>query len=748
MKSVVRLCAVGILCAAEASAAMGPGAFARERAGRDWRDGILVANGSTAALAYAPAHFEWVINRNDLYDGTVGECEYLTHAEVNRHLDTMAYPHTFGLKDRMKGDCGLRQTVSAAILRVRPWAGIGWAMPTPPRVEESLDMARGLYSAKMTSPWYPGGVRCCVPRVHDVIAVRIDDEAFPSRRYKIELAPIEDARLGAPVRFGTPEDGGFSRRLPDGRFYAAALRVEDGRELVVAVRVAASAESAVAEAREAVRDASALGFAALEKENAAWWGSFWSRGGRVSFPQHPAIERQWYFSLYALASQYGKAPMPGLNGLGYGPLDSSTPGVSSQGYTHDQNAQIPMFAFFPLNHAEFAEPFADTYLNGLDLLHGQTRARFGTDGVSLPLNMNQDCRELPAGGYRYTLCGSAYSGLVLAMAWRYSRDRSLLERKVYPLLREFAAFYLGLAKKGADGIYHFDRMVPPEIFTVTRDETSVISLLKTCLETLVEASELLGCDAELREKWRDVLAHYPVPAKLPDGAWWCGPDVKPDHRMWGGHLFYPFFPSEAYADDLEAASRTLAYAETRGMEMCYGWGKPHPNHDWSMFYQTATAIRLGDREKGWTMLGDFHEWFAKPNGLFSHNPVIVDPQVATATREQLEDRVRRTTAPWTTRSWDDSVITNALRTGGAEISADPDAKRLVAPVIEGGSAYLFLASETLLQSWGGKIRLFPSVPPDFTGAFENFRAEDGSVVSARMENGRIVSQSICARSEK
>lgn len=34
------------------------------------------------------------------------------------------------------------------------------------------------------------------------------------------------------------------------------------------------------------------------------------------------------------------------------------------------------------------------------------------------------------------------------------------------------------------------------------------------------------------------------------------------------------------------------------------------------------------------------------------------------------------------------------------------------------------------------------VPPDFTGAFENFRAEDGSVVSARMENGRIVSQSI------
>jgi len=399
--------------------------------------------------------------------------------------------------------------------------------------------------------------------------------------------------------------------------------------------------------------------------------------------------------------------------------------------------QIPMFAFFPLNHAEFLAPFADTYLEGLGHLKEQTRERFGTDGVSIPLNMNQDCTELPVGGYRYTLCGSAYSGLVLSLAWRYSHDRGLLEKKSYPLLKEFAAFYLGLSQRGADGIYHFDWMVPPEIFTVTRDDSSMISMFKTCLETLVEASELFGQDADLRTKWQGVLAHYPMPAKLPSGAWWCGPDVPEDHKMWGGHLFYPFFPSEAYPDDLNAARKTLEYARTESIEMEFGWRKPYPVHDWSAFYQTATAIRLADRKLGQEMLKDFFDWFGKPNGLFSHNPVIIDEW----TYEDLQRTVKKT-PEWRKRNHTGELGEPVWRFGGSGISSDPDAKRLVSPVIEGGSGFLFLTTETLLQSWGGKIRLFPCVPEKFTGSFENFRAQGGYTVSAAMKNGCLKSYSI------
>lgn len=711
--------------------------FVRPKAGRDWRDGLLVANGSTAALVYAPSHFEWTINRNDLYDGTFGGCEYMHHSEVKKMFESMHPPHTMHMKDRRSGDGSLRSTISAATLRVSPWASVGWAIPSPPAVTEVLRMKSGHYTAKMNSPWYPGAVECCVPRRSDVLAVRIVDERFPKRRYKINLDPIDDHRLGPARRFASKEVSGFSRRIPDGRYYAVARSEGKEREFTVAVRVAGSEAEAERLAREAAVTAAKAGFEALAAENAGWWDDFWRRGAQVSLPQHPELELQWYYSLYSLASQYGTAPMPGLNGLVYGPWNSSEPGIGSQGYTHDQNVQIPMFAFFPLNHAEFVVPFADTYFNALPLLKKQTRERFGVEGVCLPLNMNQDGRELPVGGYRYTLCGSAYSGLVLCWAWRYTRDTVLLREKIYPLLKEFAAFYLALSEKGADGRYHFDRMIPPEIFSVTIDESSAVSMLHTCLVTLVEASETLGVDADLRKRWRDVLAHYPEIERHSSGGWWCGPEIPDDAMMWGGHLFYPFFPSEYDTENLDAARKTLEYARNEGMEMIYGWGKPHPSTDWSMFYQTATAVRLGAEERGWEMVNDFYDWFRKPNGLFSHNPVIVDPAVANVTREDLEAKVRKM-PEWNKRSWNGKLVGPSLRTGGAEITADPDAKRLVPPVIEGGSAFLFVLSETLCQSWGGKVRLFPCVPEGFTGEIRNFRVQGGGTVSAKMVNGKIV----------
>ena len=47
-----------------------------------------------------------------------------------------------------------------------------------------------------------------------------------------------------------------------------------------------------------------------------------------------------------------------------------------------------------------------------------------------------------------------------------------------------------------------------------------------------------------------------------------------------------------------------------------------------------------------------------------------------------------------------------------------------------------LSSEALCQSWGGEIRLFPSVPANFTGRFENFRARVGDKVFLMESTGR------------
>ena len=53
-----------------------------------------------------------------------------------------------------------------------------------------------------------------------------------------------------------------------------------------------------------------------------------------------------------------------------------------------------------------------------------------------------------------------------------------------------------------------------------------------------------------------------------------------------------------------------------------------------------------------------------------------------------------------------------------------------------------LGTESLLQSYNGIIRIFPAVPEDYTGGFENWLAVGAFGVSASMEAGRVTSFAI------
>ena len=169
---------------------------------------------------------------------------------------------------------------------------------------------------------------------------------------------------------------------------------------------------------------------------------------------------------------------------------------------------------------------------------------FRRRGCQIPLTLNQLGLEIEGGPYRYSLGGGAYTGLMLTWAWRYTRDRRLLKEKLYPVLREIVRFHVAGMERGADGRYHLDWEIPPEICTMTRDCTATLALLKPCLEVAVEASRLFRCDATERRRWEDILARYPEFAKRPDGAWSPGPDIHPDHLTQGAYQLYPFFPAD------------------------------------------------------------------------------------------------------------------------------------------------------------------------------------------------------------
>ncbi len=721
------------------------------QAGTAWSDGLILGNGNLGVTAYAPAHLEWCINKVDVYDSTVPAARYLTHPEVMKHVASNPNATSFFLdREENAPDSAQTQTLSAALLRLKPWNGVGWNSPALPLVSQRLNLYDAELVEELNAFQLHSRLEQFVPRGRNGFCLRFREQAS-GQALAVDLVRPANEALPDPVwhQLGDATFG-MTQKLPGeaheyavvlsihslkpdarpalkhGRTYASILGLSGDADLFLTVKTTHETADPLACALAEVRELERIGFDGLRREHRDWWHRFWARGW-ASFDSAPAIQKAWTFSLYELACSYGKTPMPGLNGLFYGPVDALTPGLDSQGYTHDQNVQIPAMPFFPLNRYDFIEVFADTYTGASAVLKQHTQALFGHDGIGLPLVMNQEGVEYPTASYRYTLCGSAYSGLILALAWKFSRDPVLLREKLYPLLREFVRFYCGLAVTDADGSWHLDWSVPPEIFTFTRNDNCTLALFRVCLETAVEAAQILDCDAVEAARWREMLAHYPTLCKQPDGAWWCGPDVPFDHYMFGGHLLYPFFPAESDLDP-EAAARTLEYIETRALERSYADtdGRWHHVTDWSAFLTTAARIRL--RQPGaWEELERFQHYFEKPNGLFSHNPVVIlPPETAERNYEQSPPLTCRTHSGLQT-----------FRQGSRDCTPNPDAKRYVPPALEGNSAFLFLATETLLQSHGGLIRLFPAVPEGFSGSFVKLLAQGAFEVSAEIRRGEV-----------
>ncbi|MFH1744313.1 MAG: hypothetical protein ABIH23_35370, partial [bacterium] len=117
---------------------------------------------------------------------------------------------------------------------------------------------------------------------------------------------------------------------------------------------------------------------------------------------------------------------------------------------------------------------------------------------------------------------------VLKVLWDrfdYCGDERFLFEVAYPAMRETAIFYSHYASLEEDGYYHVFPTVSAEHwgwtknFERNRDSASALCMFKWLLNTTADASELLGRDADLRAKWREVakkLAPYPT-FETPEG---------------------------------------------------------------------------------------------------------------------------------------------------------------------------------------------------------------------------------------
>ena len=753
-----------------------------ENAGTRWQDGLILGNGNLGLIGYAPYGLEWTVTKGDIFDARRGTGTMVRHADVlarikKEHLTNLSF---LGQEERPPQDAVSPLSKIAGLLKLKFGDEYGWSAARPHKVGQRLAMSEGVMRFDLDMHLSHPRVACIVPRDRNVCCIRIAQCGGALWNHSLELAlpPDDDlaaARWGGDTGLlwmeqkmphesahyamallvvpttGLDPDDLFARSLhpryrtfksgvgdPQIATYSARLPQAGNADIYLAVFTSYEDPHPLQRAIREVKAAARLGYDSLAAKDAAWWRQFWETSS-ADFGTHRDIQKYWDFSLYQTACLLGRAPVPGLYGLWHGATDTPRSGVSGSWYTHDQNVQMPMFPIFPLNHVDLVEPFIETYRRALPTLLHETRKLFQCPGVCLPLSMDQLGIEIPSGSYRYSLCGGAYTGMVMAWVWKYAPHRLDLARRIYPIIKEIVRFYLSRMSPGPDGRFHLSWEVPPEIFSISRDSTVSLAMLKPCLQTLIELSETLGKDAVERRGWHDVLARYPEFPRRRGGDWWAGSDIPENHYTQAAYMLYPFFPAEAALtpEDERTAALTLEKSDEHDIERSYAdrTGEWHYKRSWAWFFPTIVRLRLGQRREGWAALQDCLRLYAKPNGLFTHDSVVeCDPSVTEANLRNIPKRSLRhadgTMSPLSEFWSHDSGTAGTL---------NPNAKRWVSPVSEGSAAFLFAATETLLQSHGGLIRLFPGVPNGFTGAFSGFLAQGGIEVSAVMKRGALLS---------
>lgn len=302
-----------------------------------------------------------------------------------------------------------------------------------------------------------------------------------------------------------------------------------GTALVVVVTSAESA-SPLAEARRQLLAAEKTGMEGLIAENAAWFKGLYERreSGRVfsgsaelTCRNFPAIFQSWCAA---------------LDGMTGGFLTHFDPTLYEADEGYAMLADTSPFHGLPC--------YNEIYCTGQHVLNRSDRVTYWPKLANHWLAAaKKNAREVfnlpgafgPAHGYlppikadEYAHCSSIWEfcmespAQVLRVAWDtwdYGGDERYLAEQVYPALRELAIFYAAYVSLGEDGRYHVIPTVSAEHwgwtyrFARNRDSTSALSLFRWALQAAVQAAELLGRDAELREGWRQTamrMAPYPT----------------------------------------------------------------------------------------------------------------------------------------------------------------------------------------------------------------------------------------------
>ncbi len=436
------------------------------------------------------------------------------------------------------------------------------------------------------------------------------------------------------------------------------------------------------------------------REHENKWNSFWDKSN-VSLPD-PAIQKHYQLVRYFYgAASSGHSPIP-LQGLWT--ADAGTLPPWKGDYHHDLNTQYTYIAYYTPGHMDQGFTFL-RFMFELSERHRQFAKDFYgvSEGLIVPGVMGVDGQPL-AGWSQYAL-SPTMSGWVAQhfyLHWKYFQNGHFLRTFAYPYCREIGVALSQILREETNEhgqtVLRLPLSSSCELHDnsirawITPNSNQDIAILTHLYQSLVEMAKAMKKEEDV-QRWTQILEKI-EPLEVDENSVLKisrDESFAESHRH-HAHLMaiHPF--GTLNVDGGEADRKTILASldalREKGTSVWCGY---------SFAWASCLESRAGRGNEAYEYLSTFVRAFILRNGFHANGD---------QTRSGLSNFTYR---PFT---------------------------------LEGNFAAMQAVHEMLLQSWGGKIRLFPAIPDHWkttgqTVSFVDWRAENGWSVSATMRDGTI-----------
>lgn len=424
-----------------------------------------------------------------------------------------------------------------------------------------------------------------------------------------------------------------------------------------------------------------------------WWTAYWSKSS-IRLPD-TVLERQWYREMYKFGSASRRGAPP-ITLQAVWTADNGRLPPWKGDFHHDLNTELSYWPSYSSNHLEEGLAFLDWLWWCRPVAQLYTKTYFGTTGLNFP-GVSTLTGEAMGGWIQYSLSPTVSAWLAhhFYLHWRYSLDSTFLRERAYPWIRGVAIHLDELSLIDSLGNRRLPLSSSPEINDnrVTAWFTAMtnydVALVRWLYGAAAELALVLGNHVEA-SRWMEIRVQWPDLALSPrDGKLMVAPEAEltESHRHFS-HLMaiHPLglLDWDRGTQDKRTITASLEDLERLGSDWWCGYSYAWLGSMWA-------RARNGTKAAG--ALHTFATCFCLPNSFHVNGD------------QSGSGKSKFTYRPFT---------------------------------LEGNFAYAQGIQEMLLQSQGGKLRIFPAIPESWSDvSFTNLRAEGALLVSASRRAGHL-----------